>query len=81
MHLLMRRLNECLTTSKNDKQVKITVAIPYYNLEDRIGACLESVISQDYKDFEIIVIDIAVQTIAWMLSTKLSINILNVTFV
>lgn len=57
MHLLMRRLNECLTTSKNDKQVKITVAIPCYNLEDRIGACLESVISQDYKDFEIIVID------------------------
>lgn len=37
--------------------MKITVAIPCYNLEDRIAACLESVITQDYKDIEILVID------------------------
>ena len=37
--------------------MKITVAIPCYNLEDRISACLESVISQDYQNLEILVID------------------------
>ena len=37
--------------------MKITVAIPCYNLEDRITACLESVISQDYQDIEILIID------------------------
>lgn len=37
--------------------MKITVAIPCYNLQDRISICLESVIAQDYKDIEILVID------------------------
>lgn len=37
--------------------MKITVAIPCYNLEDRIAACLESVIQQDFQDMEILVID------------------------
>ena len=37
--------------------MKITVAIPCYNLQDRISACLESVIAQDYKDIVILVID------------------------
>lgn len=37
--------------------MKITVAIPCYNLEDRIIACLESVISQDFEDMEILVLD------------------------
>ena len=37
--------------------MKITVAIPCYNLEDRIARCLESVISQDYHDVEILIID------------------------
>ena len=37
--------------------MKITVAIACYNLEDRIATCLESVISQDFDDMEILVID------------------------
>ena len=37
--------------------MKITVAIPCYNLEERIATCLESVILQDYMDVEILVID------------------------
>lgn len=37
--------------------MKITVAVTCYNLQDRISACLESVIAQDYKDIEILVID------------------------
>ena len=35
----------------------ITVAITCYNLQDRISACLESVIAQDYEDIEILIID------------------------
>ena len=37
--------------------MKVTVAIPCFNLQDRIARCLESVIAQDYKDIEILVID------------------------
>ena len=37
--------------------MKITVAIPCYNLEDKISTCLESVLLQDYCDIEILVID------------------------
>lgn len=37
--------------------MKITVAIPCYNLEDRIAACLKSIIAQDYRNLEILVID------------------------
>ena len=37
--------------------MKITVAIPCYNLEERIATCLESVISQDFQEMEILIID------------------------
>lgn len=37
--------------------MKITVAVPCYNLEERIATCLESVISQDFQEMEILVID------------------------
>lgn len=36
---------------------KISVIIPVYNCEEYIGNTLKSVINQDFKDFEIIVID------------------------
>lgn len=37
--------------------MKITVAIACYNLENRITVCLESVVSQNYDDIEILVVD------------------------
>ena len=37
--------------------MRITVAIACYNLEDRIATCLESVMSQDYQNIEILVVD------------------------
>lgn len=37
--------------------VKVSVVIPMYNDENTIIECLNSVLSQTYKDFEIIVID------------------------
>ena len=36
---------------------KITVIIPVYNVEDYVGRCIESVISQDYYDLEILIVD------------------------
>lgn len=35
----------------------LSVVIPMYNVEEYIGKCLDSVLSQDFKDFEIIVVD------------------------
>lgn len=37
--------------------MRITVAIACYNLEDRIADCLQSVISQDFQNIEILVVD------------------------
>ena len=47
--------------------MKITVAIPCYNLEDRIAICLDSVVSQDYNDIEILVTMTTVLIIVWIL--------------
>ena len=38
-------------------KVKISVIIPVYNLEDRLGATLESLINQTHKNLEIILVD------------------------
>jgi len=35
----------------------ISIIIPTYNEEKHIGECLDSIFDQDYKDFEIIVVD------------------------
>lgn len=40
-----------------DKQVLLSVIITVYNLEEYIGPCLESIVSQQPKDTEIIVVD------------------------
>ncbi|MGN0437282.1 MAG: glycosyltransferase family 2 protein [Lachnospiraceae bacterium] len=36
---------------------KISILIPAYNVEKYIGECIESVLQQDFKDFEIICVD------------------------
>lgn len=36
---------------------KLSVIIPVYNVEDYIGQCIESIISQTYKNLEIICVD------------------------
>lgn len=37
--------------------MRITVAVACYNLEDWIATCLESIVSQDYQNIEILVVD------------------------
>ena len=39
------------------KLPKISVIIPVYNVKKYLNACVESIVSQDYKEFEIILID------------------------
>lgn len=37
--------------------VKVSIIIPVYNAEKAIGKCIESVLTQDYSDFELILVD------------------------
>ncbi len=39
------------------KNPKVSVIIPVYNGEKTLGQCLSSVLSQSYKDYEVIVVD------------------------
>lgn len=36
---------------------KISVIVPIYNAEDYLGACLDSILCQTYRDFELLLID------------------------
>ena len=36
---------------------KISVIVPIYNVEDYLGECIESIINQDYHDFELLLIN------------------------
>lgn len=40
-----------------EKQPLITVIIPVYKVEDRLDACLETVVGQSYKNLQIILVD------------------------
>lgn len=37
--------------------VKLSIIIPAYNVEEYIGACIDSILSQSYENYEVIVID------------------------
>ena len=39
------------------EEKKITIIIPVYNVEDYVGRCIESVITQDYCNLEILLVD------------------------
>lgn len=36
---------------------KVSVIVPIYNTKDYLEVCLESILSQDFQDFELILID------------------------
>ena len=37
--------------------VKLSIIIHAYNVEEYIGACIDSILSQSYENYEVIVID------------------------
>ena len=37
--------------------VRVSVVIPVYNVEKYLVQCLDSVVGQDYKDIEVILVD------------------------
>ena len=39
------------------EQTKVSVIIPMFNEEKYIGECLESILAQTFKDFELIVVN------------------------
>lgn len=41
---------------KTKKAPTVSVIVPAYNVEDYIAACLDSILSQSFKDFEIIIV-------------------------
>ena len=46
-------MNECLI----DKNPEISIIVPVYNTEQYISRCIESILNQTFKDFELILID------------------------
>lgn len=36
---------------------KVSIIVPVYNAEENIGRCIESVLKQDFEDFELIIVD------------------------
>ena len=46
-------MNECLI----DKNPEISIIVPVYNTEKYISRCIESILNQTFKDFELILID------------------------
>lgn len=47
----------CITSARDKQPVKISVVIPLYNAEQYVQETLESVLSQSYTNFEIIIVD------------------------
>ena len=39
------------------KNVKISILVPVYNVEQYLPRCIESVLSQDFQDWEMILVD------------------------
>ena len=39
------------------KNVKISILVPVYNVEQYLPRCIESVLTQDFQDWEMILVD------------------------
>jgi len=42
---------------KSEKKVLFSIVVPVWNRQDVIGRCLDSVFSQDFDDYEVVVVD------------------------
>ena len=48
---------EIRLNNRQDKTVKVSVIIPVYNLEQYLRQCMDSVLSQSIRDFEVLCVD------------------------
>ena len=53
----VREIQESMLASCAARIPEITVIIPAYNVADYLGQCMESIVSQTFADFEVLVID------------------------
>lgn len=42
---------------ENSKNPKVSIIVPVYNIEKYIGACIDSILRQSYRNFELILVD------------------------
>ncbi len=42
---------------KNNKEIKVSIIIPVYNVAAYVEECIQSVLNQDYEDMEVIIVD------------------------
>lgn len=46
-----------MSTSNNSSLCRVSVVVPVYNAEQYLAECIDSIISQTYKDFELILVE------------------------
>lgn len=46
-----------MSDNMNDSEIAISIIVPVYNLERYIGLCIESVLNQTFKNYELILVD------------------------
>ena len=39
------------------REIQVSIIIPVYNVENYLRSCLDSVLSQTYKDFEVLMVN------------------------
>ena len=40
-----------------DSNVKFSIVVPVYNVENYLNKCIDSILNQTYKNFEVILVD------------------------
>lgn len=50
-------IHQLINFENNADNIKISAVVPIFNVEDYIGACLDSILNQTFKEFEVICVN------------------------
>ena len=50
-------IHQLVNFNDNTKNIKISVVVPIFNVENYIGPCLDSILNQTFKEFEVICVN------------------------